>query len=177
MGLIALAGLFAWGGGHVMAGLWGALGAVWTVVGVLSYRVGSFAYLAQHLLLGGDRVKFDAAPETWAILWQIVGGTLLVSLGTGVAFGVLGSVPTALVALETMPLRALVVPTVLAYLLAMAVSSALYMTCVAQPILRHVVAHCTLTGAEALGGIRQRRADGDTDAEGFADALDIGGAF
>jgi len=71
----------------------------------------------------------------------------------------------------------LIVPTVLAYLLAMAISSALYLTCVAQPVLRHVATRCSLSGAEALSNVRQRGADGDTDAEGFADALDIGGAF
>ncbi len=187
MGLIALAALFAWGEVYVMAGLWAALGTIWAIVGVLSYRVGSFAYLARHLTLGAgapdtgsldaERITFEAAPETWSILWQIVGGTLLVSLGTGLALGLLGLLPMGLVALEAVPLGFLVVPTVLGYLVAMAVSSALYLTCVAQPILRHVTTRCTLTGADALGGIRQRGADGDTDAEGFADALDIGGAF
>jgi hypothetical protein len=177
MGLIVLASIFAVSQVWVMAGLWGALGAVWAIVGILSYRVNSFAYLARHLTLDGGRVTFEAAPETWAILWQIVGGALLVSFGTGAAFAVLGLAPMALIALEAVPLRVMIVPTVLAYLLAMAVSSALWMTCVAQPILRHVVKHCALHGAGALSDIRQRGADTGTDAEGFADALDIGGAF
>ncbi|MFD0859170.1 DUF898 family protein [Roseovarius aquimarinus] len=176
-GLVALGVIFGTLEIYVMAGLWAALGAVWMIVGLLSYRVNSFAYLARHLTLKDAEIGFDAAPETWSILWQIVGGTLLVSMGTGLAFALLGLVPAALAFSETVPLRALIVPTVLAYLLAMAISSALYLICVAQPVLRHVTTRCSLSGAGALGGIRQRGADGDTDAEGFADALDIGGAF
>ncbi|MFX0543972.1 DUF898 family protein [Roseovarius sp. S1116L3] len=177
LGLIALAGAFLWAEIWVMGGLWGALGVVWTVVGMLSYRVGSFAYLAEHLTLGDAPIAFGASPETWAILWQIVGGALLVSLGSGMAFGVLGLVPATLLAMDVLPLAVMVVPLVLAYLLAMAISSALWMTCVAQPVLRHLVTRCRLEGPGALDDIRQRGADTGTDAEGFADALDIGGAF
>ncbi|SEK43152.1 Uncharacterized membrane protein YjgN, DUF898 family [Roseovarius nanhaiticus] len=176
-GLMVLSVIFGFAEVYVMAGLWGALGVVWALVGILSYRVNSFAYLARHLTLGDGRIGFDAAPETWAILWQIVGGSLLVSFGTGLAFAILGLIPAALAFMEVISLRVLIVPTVLAYLLAMAISSSLYLTCVAQPVLRHVTARCRLTGADALGDVRQREADGDTDAEGFADALDIGGAF
>ena len=180
-GLFVLAGVFAMAENYVMAGLWGGLGGIWAIVGMLSYRVNSFAYLARHLELGRSDARlplgFEAAPETWAILWQIVGGLLLVSFGTSLAFGILGLIPALLIWSELAPVSVMVVPTVLAYLLAMAVSSALYLVCVAQPVLRHVVLRCAVMGAEALDDVRQRGADGDTDAEGFADALDIGGAF
>jgi len=59
----------------------------------------------------------------------------------------------------------------------LAISSALSLIWVTQPILRHVVAGCLLHGASVLDGVVQRNADTDTDAEGFADALDIGGAL
>ncbi|WP_324751460.1 DUF898 family protein [Roseovarius sp. Pro17] len=177
-GLIALAVVFAVSEVWVMAGLWGTLGVIWAAVGALSYRVNSFIYLTQHLTLGRkSQIAFVAAPETWSILWQMVGGGFLVSLGAGGAFVVLGMVPMLLIGLETVPLRAMIVPSVLLYLLALAISSALSLICISQPILRHVATRCELRGAETLGNIRQRSADTGTDAEGFADALDIGGAF
>ena len=46
-----------------------------------------------------------------------------------------------------------------------------------QPILAVFVGSVVVTGAEALERVAQSRADKGADAEGFADALDLGGAF
>ena len=48
---------------------------------------------------------------------------------------------------------------------------------ITQPIIAHVVGNAELFGAEHLDAIQQRAADEGADAEGFADALDIGGGI
>jgi len=48
---------------------------------------------------------------------------------------------------------------------------------ITQKIIGHVVDSVTLANAEHLDQIQQRAADTGADAEGFADALDIGGAI
>jgi hypothetical protein len=48
---------------------------------------------------------------------------------------------------------------------------------ITQPIIEHVVESITVMNAGHLDTIRQRSADAGADAEGFADALDIGGAL
>ncbi len=180
LGLVVLSAIFAVFDGYAFAVLWACLGIVWVAVGLLSYRVNAFIYLARHLVLnvpGAPPVTFDAAPETWSILWQMVGGGLLVSLATGGIFAVLGAVPLLLIGFDAVPLGVLIVPAVLLYMLALALSGALWMIWVAQPVLRHITTRCMAGGTQALDGVRQRAADTGADAEGFADALDIGGAF
>jgi uncharacterized membrane protein YjgN (DUF898 family) len=177
-GLILLSGAFALSGAWVMMSLWGVLGVIWIGVGALSYKIHSFTYLARHLSLGDmGAIKFDAAPDTWTILWQMISGGLLVSLATGAALALLGAIPLAMIGSDALPFGLAIIPLVLGYMLALAISSALSLIWVTQPILRHVVAGCLLHGASVLDGVVQRNADTDTDAEGFADALDIGGAL
>ena len=63
------------------------------------------------------------------------------------------------------------------YLLLLTVFGALSLVFISQPILGHFIASVTVTGGQALEAVRQRMADGGADAEGLADALDLGGAF
>jgi hypothetical protein len=62
-------------------------------------------------------------------------------------------------------------------LAAFVLTGALATALISQPILRHYIETCTITGIGALDGIVQRAPDRGADAEGFADALDMGGAF
>ena len=48
---------------------------------------------------------------------------------------------------------------------------------ISAPILGHYVDTLSVENAEPLEQIRQRTGDHIADADGFADALDIGGAF
>ncbi|PVA10930.1 DUF898 domain-containing protein [Pelagivirga sediminicola] len=180
LGLMVLAAIFAAIQLYVLAGLWATLGAIWFSVGLLSYRVNAFVYLTENLVLevpGADDVTFGTSPQTWNVLWQMVGGSMAVFAATGLVFGLLGAGPLLLIGLEAVPLHVLIVPSVLLYMLALAISGALWLIWVAQPILRHVVTRCTAQGTGALNGVAQRAGDSGADAEGFADALDIGGAF
>jgi hypothetical protein len=51
------------------------------------------------------------------------------------------------------------------------------MAFVTEPIIKHVVDTTTVLNIGAMDVIRQRVADKGADAEGFADALDWGGAI
>lgn len=180
LGLMVFSAAFAIFDGFGFAALWAGLGIVWFAVGLLSYRVNAFIYMTKHLVLdvpGAGNVTFDAAPETWSVLWQIVGGALLVSIATGVIFIFLGAFPAVLIGADAVPLGVVIVPGVLLYMLALALSGALWLIWVAQPVLRHITTRCTIHDMQALTLVRQRGADIGGDAEGFADALDIGGAF
>jgi hypothetical protein len=66
---------------------------------------------------------------------------------------------------------------VLSYLLVLTVFGALTLVFINQPILGHFVDSVTVTGAQAIDVVRQRVSDRGADAEGLADALDMGGAF
>lgn len=46
-----------------------------------------------------------------------------------------------------------------------------------QPIYAHVISHTWVENPIRLTSVRQRAADDMADADGFADALDVGGAF
>jgi len=63
------------------------------------------------------------------------------------------------------------------YVLALAMSGSLALVWVIQPVIDHVVGTVTVHNSDALGEIRQRAYDSGADAEGFADALDVGGAI
>jgi len=64
-----------------------------------------------------------------------------------------------------------------AYLVLLVFVAALALALLTQPILAHMISHITVRNVAALSLIRQRVADKGADAEGFADALDIGGAI
>ena len=55
--------------------------------------------------------------------------------------------------------------------------SALNTVFIAQPLLAHYVSTLTIHDADHLDAVRQRAQDDFVEAEGFADALDVGGAF
>ena len=65
----------------------------------------------------------------------------------------------------------------LAYIAALLVSGGLSLVMITQPIIRHVVEETSIADDTGLSAIRQREADLGADAEGFADALDVGGAI
>ena len=56
-------------------------------------------------------------------------------------------------------------------------TEALGMVWITMPILAHYIETSKIAGFENIAEIQQREADSGADAEGFADALDVGGAF
>ena len=174
LGMFIMAGMLALFGNHVFVGLLATLGVFWFLVGFVSYRVHSFAYLMGHKTLGYD-IRFSAVLNTGAIVRKIIWGGFVIGLLTGIMFSALGGI--VLLMMETAPVEVIILPVLAAYLLVFAVASSLMLVWITQPIIADVVARIEMHGAGALAEIRQRAGDSGTDAEGFADALDIGGAI
>jgi hypothetical protein len=152
------------------------LGPVWFIVGLVSYRVRSFAYLFAHKALGDD-IRFDAVPRTGRIIREIIFGSIMVVLLAGVIVGIPAGAVASLVAAEIVPVGLTILPGVVLYMVGSAVVSSLSLVWIVQPILTHVVTTIRVHNPDALAHIRQRAGDTGADAEGFADALDVGGAF
>lgn len=152
------------------------VGPVWFAVGLVSYRVRAFAYLTAHKVLGSD-IRLEAAPRTGWIIRQMVGGTIVISLSAGIILGIPAGAVASLVALDMVPLGLMILPGVILYMVGLAMVSSLSLVWIVQPVLAHVVTSISVSNAGALARIRQRAGDTGADAEGFADALDVGGAF
>lgn len=178
--LIGLSVLVAAGGSPGLSGVLAVIGVIWGMIGLVIYRVRAFAYLMATKEMDGG-LGFRAAPRARTVVWLYLKGVFIVGLLGGVAsaiiFAPLGSLmvgmeePSALLQVE------IAVMGVVAYLLLLTVFGALALVFISQPILGHFVGSVTVTGAEAIDAVRQRVSDRGADAEGLADALDMGGAF
>jgi len=164
----------------VVGGVLAAVGYVWAMVGFISYRVRAFIYLTEHKVLD-DGIRFEARPETRTIIGLVIVGSLVVSLIMGVVFAVLAALASMVVGPAMMaPGPGHIVGLVLMmglYLGALLMGGALSLVWIVQPVIAHVVGAITVRGADRLADIRQRVHDSGADAEGFADALDVGGAI
>lgn len=180
LGLLLLAGVAGLAQAAPIAILLGIIGYVWLIVGMVYFRVQGFAYLTRHKRLGAD-IGFDAAPRTGTVIGQYLLGGLLVSIIVGVVAGVIGGI--GFVVLDGLmtpgaePPVAVIIGGVVLYLALLVFAGALALALITQPILAHFTDTLSVTNLPALDGIRQRVRDKGADAEGFADALDIGGAF
>ena len=63
------------------------------------------------------------------------------------------------------------------YVGSLLVLGGLSLVMITQPIIEHAVNKVSVLNADHLTNIQQRAADDGADAEGFADALDVGGAI
>ncbi len=180
MGMILAAVVFGALDEGWMAGLLSVLGVIWGLVGLILYRVRAFGYLMSHKEMEGG-LGFRAEPRAGAVVWTYLKGALIVGLLGGVAsaviFAPLGAMMVGIEeASEFVQLEFAVLGVVL-YLLVLTVFGALSLVFISQPVLAQFVDSVTVTGVAALDAVRQRVADGGADAEGLADALDMGGAF
>ncbi|MBA4350719.1 MAG: DUF898 domain-containing protein [Rhodobacter sp.] len=180
MGMILAAFVFGALGEDWMAGLLGVLGVIWGLVGLILYRVRAFGYLMSHKEMEGG-LGFRAEPRAGAVVWTYLKGALIVGLLGGVASAVilapLGAMMVGIEEASDFVQLEFAVLGVVLYLLVLTVFGALSLVFISQPVLAHFVGSVTVTGVAALDAVRQRVADGGADAEGLADALDMGGAF
>lgn len=163
-----------------MAGFLGVVGMIWGMVGLILYRVRAFAFLMSHKEMDGG-LGFRAEPRAGSVVWLYVKGVVIVGLLGGVAsamiFAPLGSMMVGIEEASQLVQVEIAVLGAVSYLLLLTVFGALSLVFISQPILGHFIASVTVTGGQALEAVRQRMADGGADAEGLADALDLGGAF
>ncbi|WP_425101679.1 YjgN family protein [Tropicibacter sp. S64] len=155
----------------------GFIGYVWLLIGGIYYGVRSFGYLTSHKTLG-NHVALVSEPRTGFVIKTWLIGVLLTGLITAAFGAVLGGVVFgAAMAGGGEPGIAVIVVSVLGYLGLLVLVQALVLVWVVQPILAHYIGTVTVLNPEALDDIHQRAAETGIDADGFADALDIGGAI
>ncbi|MGL4280696.1 MAG: DUF898 family protein, partial [Albidovulum sp.] len=154
------------------------IGLLWAAFGYLYYRVHSFRYLTAHKSLVGD-MAFRAEPRTGRIIGiYLLGALAVVALG-GAAFAVTSAVTASYLgnAVNAGAGPVGVAIAALLYLAVFVLVGALSLVFIIQPVLAHIVGTLTIFNPAALAEVRQRAYDAGADAEGFADALDIGGAI
>ncbi|MEM8774958.1 MAG: DUF898 family protein [Pseudomonadota bacterium] len=163
------------------------LGYFWLLIGFVAYRIYAFNYMMKHKKLAGE-VAFDSEAETGRVIGIVLGGSFIVTivaLIAGVffallaaAFGVLGAF-SGLEPLSATTQQGVMGITVMAiyYVALLLVIPGVSLVVITQRIIAHVVGAITVQNAAGLDAIRQRMADEGADAEGFADALDVGGAI
>lgn len=156
------------------------IGLFWSAFGYVYYRVHSFRYLSAHKSLIGA-MAFRAEPRTGSLIGIYLLGALVVGAIAGVAFAVAGGVTAAAIggaagSGAAPGILGLLVIAVL-YLGVVVLAGALALVFIVQPVIAHIVGTFTIFNPEALAAVRQRAYDPGADAEGFADALDVGGAI
>ncbi len=166
-----------------LAVLSGVVGTIWVAVGAAHYGVQSFAYLTEHKVLDGQ-VMFYSTPRTGFVIYTYVIGGIVAGIVTGVLVGVLAAIAAAMIGAFTgfdianlRPGFGSIAVLGLGYLASLAVAAAVAMAMITRPILAHYTDTLTVRNTAALAAIRQRAYDAGADAEGFADALDVGGAL
>lgn len=155
------------------------VGYVWFLIGLVYYRIFAFNYLTESKVLD-DKIMFFSEARTGTVVKIAIVGAIIIGILFSVIFGVLSgliySMGDAIIASGNMQTGAFILSAVV-YVVALLLMGGLNLVMVIQPIIDHVVNHVTIDGAEHLNSIQQRVADQGADAEGFADALDVGGAI
>ncbi|WP_425073899.1 YjgN family protein [Sagittula sp. S175] len=167
----------------ILGGISMFVGYVWFFIGAIYYQVRAFGYLMSHKVLGDD-VRFTSGPRTGTVIKTYILGGLLWSLLSSVVFGIVFALAMPLIFMaenttdpNMVTVGLLVALIAVGYLVGIVVMQALSMILITQPILAHYIQTITIVNPEGLDRVHQREALTGIDADGFADALDIGGAI
>lgn len=171
------------GGGTLVSGaIVLSLGYTWWLVGFWIYTVASWRIMANHKSLG-DTIEFSSEVETSeVIIAQVIGWSVASIIAIIVAFFaalvvgfVVAFMPSAIIPSTMDPeMFGVISASVVGYLVLFLVTTMLVVVTVAQPILRNYVTSLTIVNAQDLDLVQQRGGDDFVEAEGFADALDVG---
>ncbi|MFN3147732.1 MAG: DUF898 family protein [Paracoccaceae bacterium] len=191
LGVLASLGLALGGGLGDAALLFGLFVTVpFTFWALVHYRVTAFRLLTEAKRAGALRLV--AAPRTGRVLriyalgWLGIGIlTGLVALGFFIAVGIFteaafeeGAAPADPAAiLAELPAWTAAAAAVGLYFAGFVMFGVLTHVFLTLPLLRHYAETLTVQGAPALSGIAQRGRDAFAEAEGFAEALDVGAAI
>lgn len=188
--LAAIGGVLLWQENETAGGITLAIGAAIAAYGFGHYRVHSFRMMMNRKTVGD--LGFVSRPKSRRIVWIYVFGYFLVALALVLVLTALGTgfvlilvnrgldLSTDLDAkniMEIAPLWATTALSVAAYFLIFIIWGALTHVLVTLPVSRHYAQTLTLTGAQSLANVRQRARDELEQAEGFAEALDVGAAI
>ncbi|WP_227443829.1 DUF898 domain-containing protein [Cognatishimia sp. F0-27] len=155
--------------------------------GLFHYRVESLKRLTATKRLAGARLELQARP--WRILWITVFGYGLTALALLVPMVAIGIALSAMLGESVMTLSpqdlslndlggaVLIALSLMLYFGVFLMWSAASHALVTVPTLQHYASGLVIRGAESLNGVHQRARDAHTEAEGFADALDVGASL
>lgn len=191
--LLAIGALLIFGLQSGFSVLFFMVGGVWVYFGLVYFRVESFRILAQHKSLGDIGFKSTVRPSE--IFWTQILGGVLASAVAGLFFGVLFGMSVGILGtvtdlegaaeqffetgLETVQPQVWLgfAAMIVSYLLFLLLYGVFLMIFVIQPILERYVKATLIENAGALEDVEQRLRDDMVEAEGFADALDVGPAI
>jgi uncharacterized membrane protein YjgN (DUF898 family) len=168
----------------VLGGFMSFIGLIWFYIGMAYYNIHSHRILAKNKKLGQD-IIFTSEPRTARVIGiYILGGfiiSLLAPIIAGLIGGILGYISN--LALNGIDFGVNDVPvgvfvgSVLGYVTLFVVLGVLALIFITQPIIEHYAEVTMVYNAENLVNIEQREGDEMIEAEGFADALDVGAGF
>ncbi len=162
------------------------------------YQVYAFRYMTTQKYFGQQEIRFQSKLGFWSVIGIYVTGilmTTLVMLGvilliglivvgglfaTGVGFDLdLAAFQSGASGLENSPIAAplMAVAAVLGYLILFLVAVACFEVFFTRRLLARACRTLTIFNIERARAARQRRHDSNIEGQGFADALDIGGAI
>lgn len=181
--LFAIAALSGYNDHLGKASLFAAAGTLLGLYGLVNYKVEAFRLLTNAKTLGA--VGFISVPRTWHVVRIYVFGNMITATLITVVLTVVfvGAATLAFGSFNPIELGASLpawVSTVLAvfgYFTIFVSWGVLQHVFVTLPIARHYAQTLELTGARHLATIQQRDRDEFTEAEGFAEALDLGAAI
>ena len=185
-----IAGIAGLGVGFILL----QFGIAWFYVAMAIYNVASWRIMVNEKTLG-EQVTFDSKVDTSDVIMAYVFGgmlafasALVLGLLVGIATGFgLSFIPDTIID-ETI-LRPLGVAFfdaeevvvfasfIMGYLAFLVLLGAISTVSITQPIIRNYAGTITIQNADALDSVSQRAGDDFVEAEGFADALDVGAAF
>lgn len=179
-----LAGLVALG--YEAAGLAILAFPLWLVYALAFYRARTWQRLTSLKQAGS--IRFQAAPRVWRVFWiytlgygltSLASSILLVPIGLVFArfFSVFPEISVNAVTLDDIPRGALIVLGVVSYFSMFLIWSSMRHAFVTMPLWRHFAETLTVLDPDAIDGISQRPRDDSSQAEGFAEALDVGAAI
>jgi uncharacterized membrane protein YjgN (DUF898 family) len=168
----------------VLSGLVAFIGLIWFYIGFAYYNVHSFRILTKTKKLGDD-IRFTSEPRTAKIIGIYLLGGLVISFlaptVAGLIGGILGFFSNLIlsgldIGAGDMP-AGVVVGGVLGYIAFFVIAGVLSLIFISQPILEHFAMETAVHNSEELANVEQREGDEMIEAEGFADALDVGAGF
>ncbi|MGB1234333.1 MAG: DUF898 family protein [Planktomarina sp.] len=154
------------------------VGYLWLMFGFVDYQVKSYRYMTDRQTVD-DEIGFTTDTQTSAVAGTYVVGALATGLLGAILFGIFflllrGLSMSLIMSFGIYGIYAFVV---VFYIAILVILGAVAMAVINQPILAIFVRSTTIVNSGHLANIQQRADDSIADADGFADALDVGGAF
>lgn len=168
-------------------GISAVIAPFWAAFGMVNYNVKKLRYLTNRKSVGD--VKLSVQPRFWVVtgiyfwgylLAGVVVTVLLIPMGVigVILLGRFGSDPLDVITYASdLPRAVLVGMNVVVYFLIFLIWSTLMHALIRYPLMRHYASTLSMSNSEQIDEISQRPRDEFGEAEGFAEALDVGAAI